>query len=562
MLPKAGMHGGSIQGQDEAREGQTRGKIAHVKGGSAIFEKPGGQNEEPLAATAPDEPSPDKKRDQRISIKGAVTTDNPLAALVKHAPRMHTMRKQGHSFDIGKEFFEMDMVEAVQKMEDFLKRAATAQAGLLNPNDDDFVYYWDISIMAALIYTALVTPYEIALISDNKLDFLFVVNRFVDIIFTIDIFVSFRLMYFEDTHLVRDKSKIARRYLRGWFPIDFLSVFPGYVDLYMLASGTEGGQFSHLTFILRLIRLAKMGRILKASRVLVRLRTSINLKNSTINLMRNMVLMVLATHWVACAWLLILELQGTGKVTWLNAYVDDNDVCKQLYSSDTPARLPSDGSAPPDGDYDWAACFSPSRLYTLGLYWSFVNLISGYASWPTGTAEFVYSIVAMAVGGFCWIIIGANITASAVNEGFDIKRYKEGMDQVNEFLSENKVRDLDFGRQLRKYVIFSRNKNKFLIAQDMLRRLSPELGGLCAQYGSEVIVNSKLDWFARIARRLDNINGDGESLDGDNQHQFSAATLDLMLAMQAEIYPPQEHIYEPDTLFIVVKGVCARNGSM
>ena len=162
---------------------------------------------------------------------------------------------------------------------------------------------------------------------------------------------------------------------------------------------------------------------------------------------------------------------------------------------------------------------------------------------------------------FCWIIIGANITASAVNEGYDIRTYKEGMDQVNEFLSDNNVRDVDFGRQLRKYIIFSRNKNKFVIAQDMLKRLSPELGGLCAQYGAEVIVESKLDWFSTIARRLDGNNDEVDGLDEGN-HQFSAATLDLMLAMQAEIYGPQEHVYEPDTLFIIVKGVCARNGSM
>ena len=47
--------------------------------------------------------------------------------------------------------------------------------------------------MVALAFTAFVTPYEIALIS-TKMSVLFVINRLVDLVFTIDIIVNFRLM--------------------------------------------------------------------------------------------------------------------------------------------------------------------------------------------------------------------------------------------------------------------------------------------------------------------------------------------------------------------------------
>jgi len=60
---------------------------------------------------------------------------------------------------------------------------------VLDPRNSHFLSRWDACTTLALLYTALVTPFEIAFI-DSFAIVLFVVNRFVDGTFFCDIFVS------------------------------------------------------------------------------------------------------------------------------------------------------------------------------------------------------------------------------------------------------------------------------------------------------------------------------------------------------------------------------------
>jgi len=49
----------------------------------------------------------------------------------------------------------------------------------------------------------------------------------IDVIFGIDIIINFYSAYHDkNDDIVIDKGRIAMRYLKGWFLIDFLGVFP------------------------------------------------------------------------------------------------------------------------------------------------------------------------------------------------------------------------------------------------------------------------------------------------------------------------------------------------
>ena len=85
----------------------------------------------------------------------------------------------------------------------------------------------------ALIFTALVTPFEVAFLdaAESPWEPLFLVNRFVDLIFIVDIVFSFMLVYqeaggAEGTRWVEDQGRIVRHYLKGWFGLDVISVLP------------------------------------------------------------------------------------------------------------------------------------------------------------------------------------------------------------------------------------------------------------------------------------------------------------------------------------------------
>lgn len=86
--------------------------------------------------------------------------------------------------------------------------------------------------------------------------------------------------------IVNDFPSVAKRYLKTWFTVDFVSIFP----FEMLTWGQEtdnSDESSGNLAILRLLRLArllKLLRILRASRKLQRFRVNTRLKYSVIQL--------------------------------------------------------------------------------------------------------------------------------------------------------------------------------------------------------------------------------------------------------------------------------------
>jgi hypothetical protein len=118
------------------------------------------------------------------------------------------------------------------------------------------------------------------------IDFLFLINFIVDMVFFFDIYVNFRLPYRDEQtgQVVRDGGAIAQRYLRGWFPLDILSVLP--FEYLGFISGGESSQTNlaqlRLLRFLRLARLLKLLRVLRASRKLRKWQVYINLRYATL----------------------------------------------------------------------------------------------------------------------------------------------------------------------------------------------------------------------------------------------------------------------------------------
>jgi hypothetical protein len=85
---------------------------------------------------------------------------------------------------------------------------------------------WDIILTVALVFTSLVTPFRIAFVDEDDLEWS-TVNNVINFLFFIDILVSFISAYQdEELKIIDDRKKIAVQYLKSWFAIDILSVFP------------------------------------------------------------------------------------------------------------------------------------------------------------------------------------------------------------------------------------------------------------------------------------------------------------------------------------------------
>ena len=93
-----------------------------------------------------------------------------------------------------------------------------------------------------------------------------------DIIFILEIGVAFNTaylyMYDHQTKFQDNRWKIAKNYLLGWFLVDFLSVFPRFLDTFsrMTTPDSDAQEVSSAE-ILGIVKFARIARIIKLVRL-------------------------------------------------------------------------------------------------------------------------------------------------------------------------------------------------------------------------------------------------------------------------------------------------------
>ena len=103
------------------------------------------------------------------------------------------------------------------------------ERSILHPLHSLFLKVWEPVVLLSLLFTGIVTPFEVALLDDQGcINTLWAINRLIDCIFTVDIVITFRTAVYEP-RLGRWNKRgvaIAHNYLTGWFWVDLISVLP------------------------------------------------------------------------------------------------------------------------------------------------------------------------------------------------------------------------------------------------------------------------------------------------------------------------------------------------
>ena len=168
----------------------------------------------------------------------------------------------------------------------------------LLPPQSTFKHYWDLIMILFVFYSSVFIPMELAFMNSNPAITKHIAHRIfdygVDIYFLIDIVVNFNTSFYdEDYQIVLERKKIAKLYLRTWFPLDFIAAFPFEV-IALLLPVAEGQDGIGVTGLLKLPRLLRLSRLLKRLDQL-----------ASANVFRIVALMVsfmLIAHWIACLW--------------------------------------------------------------------------------------------------------------------------------------------------------------------------------------------------------------------------------------------------------------------
>ena len=198
-----------------------------------------------------------------------------------------------------------------------------------------FKAFWEIFITFVLIFTCLVTPYRIALVDKDNSNWK-VTNIVVDVLFFLDMIFTFCTAYQDENfQMLDDRKKIAIRYLRGWFLIDFLAIVP-------FSYFTKTEDVNHMV---RLSRFTRMYKLIKLTRLL-RILKIVKEKNKIMKFMtdalriglgfeRLAIFLISSTmilHIVACLWIMIAKLYGEEDAnTWMyNGDADYTTLPKEL----------------------------------------------------------------------------------------------------------------------------------------------------------------------------------------------------------------------------------------
>jgi hypothetical protein len=178
-----------------------------------------------------------------------------------------------------------------------------------------------------LFFTCLVTPYRLAfyLEAADPLHWE-IINGWVDISFTVDMILMFFTCNMHENGIdVNDNRKdLIKKYLVGWFPIDFLSVFP--FEKLMTSSGDYAG----MVRIFRVSKLYKIVKIMRLIKVMKLMQARKKAENSTENLVKVdkvverfgffIFMSFILIHVSTCIWVLIPKIDPTSDKSWIRVY--------------------------------------------------------------------------------------------------------------------------------------------------------------------------------------------------------------------------------------------------
>jgi potassium voltage-gated channel Eag-related subfamily H protein 7 len=387
---------------------------------------------------------------------------------------------------------------------------------------------WDIVIMLLLLYTALFTPYEVAFLNLSSKDRAFWMSFGVDMLFLKDIFLSFFLAYDDPRNgaLEIDLRHISRNYLKGWFFLDFISIFP----FTLISENLDNSNLGDLRIVrvLRLLRLAKLVRITKGVRIFSRWEKQLNMSYSHTTIYRLLLIAVLFMHWIACLWRLIVTLEVGDTIC-----PSEDDL---VYDEFGHVEI----SQPDSWVHPY--CGTPAihhfNLYIVSLYWAVTTVSTigyGDAANPQTVFERMVGMIAMVSGsGFYAYALGAVCHIIQTKDSEKVQ-YRAQMDQLGNFFQKSHIHE-DLRERLRDYFRHRRLLQQQDNYKNLLELMSPTLRG-------EVAYISNSHWMQHLPWL------------GKGSISFITA---CALVMHSDLYAPME-LVEGSYLHVVVRGVAAKD---
>lgn len=372
---------------------------------------------------------------------------------------------------------------------------------------------WDYFIIILLLFTAAVTPAEVAFLGEPKINFLFFVNRIVDCGFIIDMCFQFFLGFTdpETNEIIYHRGRIFINYTTGWFPIDLVSVIP-FDMLGMVMQSDDVSQLKVLRTV-RLLRLIKLLRVLRSARIFARLEHSLGWSYVSLSLMRYFTAAFVNMHWMACLWAIIPQMSDN-----YPSWIDESGL--------------ADASA--------------SEMYISSFEFALMAMVVGYGAFePANNTERSWAILILLVAGSLYAyLIGAICNAVASKDPATTKCHQT-MDLLNMYMEEIKLPKLSRVK-MREFVANCTQMQRQEFYQEVLEGLSPALRG-------EIADRTAGPWIRKVPFFV--------CEDLDEQNRF---VINVAMVLKRGAFTRSEMLFKEgeiaDRMYIVQQGVVGAQG--
>ena len=379
---------------------------------------------------------------------------------------------------------------------------------VLDPRRVAWIAWWDIVATFALLFTAIMTPVEVAFIeppptlAERFFNALFLANRTVDLVFIIDIILQFRIAYKSEnvhgTSWVVNPRQIAVHYVTSfWFPLDVFSTATSSFDFVTSSAA------SNLTVLraVRTLRLLKLVKLARGSRVFRRWEMRLSINYDMLTLVGIVFIIILVCHWTACAWGLTGALYPLKSWMAVKGYcvpwgldaagaLASNATCTEGWSCVQPTCTAVEGEVSCETGF---ACAGVADMYSYSLYFAIMTITSvGYgdiAASPFNIGEQVMCGIIMLGSGMLWgYLIG--VFCALANVPPSVKAFRDELSQLNSFMAAyNLPSEVRF--RLREFMHETIHLRDAKARTQLIAKLSPAMQGEVA-----LLVNQ--EWIARV----------------------------------------------------------------
>jgi len=392
------------------------------------------------------------------------------------------------------------------------------------PDDNWLIEVWDVIVITALGLTAVVLPYEVALITDPP-KALRLGNKIIDGIFAFDIVLTFNVAYGVQSTLTANAyevapMRIAANYMAmpfsdgmkaGWFWPDVLTVIP----CEEISRKVGGGETMKSLSVFRVLRLIRMLRLVRVVKLFKRWHTHFGFSFACVNIIKCLGFTLIILHWIACLWAYAgVALKVDGR-SWLTAHAE---------------RLGQDANEEVE---TW-------QVYNFALYFATMTLTSvGFGDIrPVTDFEVMMVTLLMILTGFAWAFVLASTVNIITNMDAYRGRFNQLMDDLN-LLMESRNLGPSLRWRLRRHMHEAFDVHRQRHQQRTIQWLSAGLQG-------EVAIQSGVDHVCDCVWYLRGLHKD--------------VLIELVQLFLADMYSPNEFIESHSTVSVIRRGTCIRKG--